>query len=69
MIQYIYNTYNTKHLLKRVNQLLNPAFWAGGQDLTQYDSWTAPNLISLRCKHSRLLRVLRVGLIVFDFYE
>ena len=39
-----------------VLQLPNTAFWAGGQDLTQPASWTAPNLNALRDTHARLLR-------------
>ncbi len=44
------------HYVSWVLQLPNTAFWAGGQDLTQPASWTAPNLNALRDTHARLLR-------------
>ena len=39
-----------------MHQLPNTAHWAGGQDVTQHDSWTTPNLTALRDTHARLLQ-------------
>ena len=39
-----------------VHQLPDPALRAGGQDLTQQDLWTAPNLIAHRDRRARLLQ-------------
>ena len=46
----------TAQYVSWVHQLLNPAIWAGGQDLTQHDLWTASNLVDLRDTHARLIQ-------------
>ena len=45
----------TAQYVSWVHQLPNTELWAGGQDLTQHDSWTAPNLLALKDTHARLL--------------
>ena len=45
----------TAQYVSWVHQLPNTELWAGGQDLTQHDSWTAPNLLALKHTHARLL--------------
>ena len=45
----------TAQYVSWVHQLPNTELWAGGQDLTQHDSWTAPNLLVLKDTHARLL--------------
>ena len=46
----------TAQYVSWVHQLPNSALWAGGQDLTQHDLWSAPNLTALRDTHVRLLQ-------------